>query len=271
MGQIGIDWAGIALERVTGVKLNDYMKVNIFEPLGIEDVSMLPSLGMIERLAYMHQRLSDGILHPRDHPVRAPLVAKDEEELSRYFNSGGAGLFANPREYCSKLRQPLRVLSPTSVNVGSRIIDWYLQTEILVALLNKGTSPTTGAEILKPSTVAEMFTNQIPEFPDFARQGIPAAKPDLTNAASELYPHPEQAPQGWGLTFMLSNGGATGRSKSTAHWCGLANCFWWCDPENGVAGIVTSQILPFGDVNVMGLWADVEAEVYASLRAGGSV
>lgn len=240
MDQIGIDWAGIALERVTGVKLNDYMKVNIFEPLGIQDVSMLPSPDMIERLAYMHQRTPAGNIRPRDHPVRAPLVAQDEEELSRCFHSGGGGLFANPREYC----------------------------KILVALLNKGKSPITGAEILKPSTVDEMFTNQIPQFPNFSRQSIPAAKPDLTNPAPELYPHPDgpDVPQGWGLTFMLSNGGATGRSKSTAHWCGLANCFWWCDPENGVAGIVTSQILPFGDVKVMGLWAGVESLVYAGLR-----
>lgn len=142
--------------------------------------------------------------------------------------------------------------------------------EILVALLNKGKSPTTGAEILKPSTVAEMFRNQIPEFPNFGRQLIPAAKPDLTNPAPELYPIPERGPQGWGLTFMLSNGGATGRSKSTAHWCGLANCFWWCDPENEVAGMVASQILPFGDANVMGLWAGIEAEVYTGLRAAGN-
>lgn len=102
MGQISIDWAGIALERITGVKLDDYMKINIFEPLGIEDVSMLPSKGMIERLAYMHQRTPDGVLRPRDHLLRTPLVVKDEEQLSRCFNSGGGGLFAKPREYCSE-------------------------------------------------------------------------------------------------------------------------------------------------------------------------
>lgn len=78
------------------------MKVNIFEPLGIEDVSMLPSRDMIGRLAYMHQRTPDGVLHPRDHPLRTPLVVQDEDELSRCFNSGGGGLFAKPREYCSK-------------------------------------------------------------------------------------------------------------------------------------------------------------------------
>lgn len=112
-----------------------------------------------------------------------------------------------------------------------------------------------------------MFKNQIPEFPNFGRQPIPAAKPDLTNVLPEMYPLPGNPPQGWGLTFMLANGDLTGRSTSTAHWCGLANCFWWCDPVNGVAGIVATQILPFCDANVLKLWADIEIEVYAGLRA----
>lgn len=89
--------------------------------------------------------------------------------------------------------------------------------EILAVLLNQGKSPTTGATILQPHTVAEMFKNQIPQFPNFGRQGMAAAKPDLLNAAPDFYPVADNAPQGWGLTFMLSNGGPTGRSKSTAH------------------------------------------------------
>lgn len=139
--------------------------------------------------------------------------------------------------------------------------------EILAVLLNEGTSPTTGAEILKPSTVAEMFKNQIPDMPDFARQPIPASKADLTNPIPELYPVPGNPPQGWGLTFMLSNGGATGRSRKTANWAGLANCFWWCDPEHGIAGMIATQILPFCDGNVLRLWADIETEAYVALRA----
>lgn len=62
-----------------------------------------------------------------------------------------------------------------------------------------------------------MFKNQIPDFPNFGRQGIPAAKPDLTNPAPDIYPVAGNAPQGWGLTFMLSNGGHTGRSRRTGH------------------------------------------------------
>ena len=110
-----------------------------------------------------------------------------------------------------------------------------------------------------------MFRNQIPNFPNASRQPIPAAKPDLTNPIPELYPVAGNPPQGWGLTFMLPNGGATGRSKTTGHWAGLANLWWWCDRENGVAGLVCTQVLPFADANVLGLWVGLEAEVYKAL------
>lgn len=101
--QLGIDWAGIALERATGLTLGEYMRQNIFEPLGIKDMGFLPSKQMKANLAYMHQRTPDGVLHPRDHLNRTPLVVADGEDTSRVFNSGGGGLFARPQEYCSKL------------------------------------------------------------------------------------------------------------------------------------------------------------------------
>jgi len=112
-----------------------------------------------------------------------------------------------------------------------------------------------------------MFRNQIKEFPNFGKQGIPAAKPDLTNAIPELYPVPGNPAQGWGLTMMLSNGGATGRSVSTGFWAGLPNLWWWCDREKGVAGIICTQILPFADDKVLGMWVDIESKIYAALKA----
>lgn len=107
-----------------------------------------------------------------------------------------------------------------------------------------------------------MFTNQIPDKPNFARRPTPAAKPDLTNPFPVLYPG--DGPQGWGLSFMTC-GGPTGRSEGTAWWAGIANLFWWCDREKGVAGMICSQILPFADLRVMGLWMDLESEVYKAL------
>jgi CubicO group peptidase (beta-lactamase class C family) len=237
---VGIDWAGVALERVTGLKLNDYIQQKILKPIGITDMSMIPSPEMRSRLAYMHHRAPDGALRPRDHLLRAPLVVDPDNkaEVDKIFNSGGAGMFAKPSDYC----------------------------KVLAVLLNDGTCPRTGTKLLSKETVDEMFRNQIPAFPNFSRQAIPAAKPDLTNPVGELYPVSGNPPQGWGLTFMLSNGGATGRSKSTGHWAGLSNVWWWADREKGVAGMICTQILPFADMKVLGLWGAVEAEVYQGLK-----
>ncbi|KAL4915995.1 beta-lactamase/transpeptidase-like protein [Aspergillus aurantiobrunneus] len=236
---VGIDWAGVALQRATGLTLNAYLQRHIFQPLGITDMSMIPSQELRRRLAYMSFRSPDGTLRPRDHLLRAPLVVdpNNEAEVARIFNSGGAGMFAKPQDYC----------------------------KVLAVLLNDGTCPRTGTKLLRKETVDEMFRNQISHFPNYSRQSIPASKPDLTNAIPELYPVPGDPPQGWGLTFMLSNGGATGRSTATAHWAGLANLWWWADREKGVAGIVCTQILPFVDLAVLGLWGAVEAEVYKAL------
>ncbi|KAJ2904425.1 beta-lactamase/transpeptidase-like protein [Zalerion maritima] len=236
---VGIDWAGIALERATGSSLNDYLQRNVFRPLGIENMSMFPSAEMKSRLAHMHTRRTDGSLVERDHLLRLPLVCSNEE-ASRCLNSGGAGMFAKPQEYC----------------------------KILGVLLNDGKCPKTGTTILRKETVKEMCRNQISKFPQFGRQGIAAAKEDLTNAIPDIYPTPGNAPQGWGLTFMLSNASATGRSSSTFMWAGLANCWWWADPEKGIAGMVCTQILPFADAKVLGLWSQVETEVYSALEKG---
>lgn len=111
-----------------------------------------------------------------------------------------------------------------------------------------------------------MFRNQIPEFPQFGTQGIPDSKADLTNPIPVLYPPPPTGGQGWGLTFMLT-GGATGRSTGTGHWAGLPNLWWWCDREKGVGGMVCTQVLPFADAKVLGLWVDIEAEVYKALAS----
>lgn len=65
---------------------------------------MIPSRDMRRRLAYMNARNADGTLRARDHLLRAPLVVDPDNkaEVERIFNSGGAGMFAKPQEYCSE-------------------------------------------------------------------------------------------------------------------------------------------------------------------------
>ncbi|KAI1408495.1 beta-lactamase/transpeptidase-like protein [Hypoxylon sp. FL1857] len=236
---IGVDWAGIVLERKTGLSLNDYIQKNICQPLGLENLTFLPTQSMKDSLAITHQREHDGKLRPRDPVYRRPLVASTPEEIAGIFHSGGGGMFAKPQDY----------------------------TRFISVLLNDGTDPKTGAKLLEKSTVDEMFKNQIPDRPDFGRQGVASAKPDMINYLPDLYPIPGNPPQGWGLTFMLSNASPlTGRSDKTGFWAGLPNLFWWCDREHGVGGIICTQIVPFGDPAVVGLWVQLEAAVYKHLK-----
>lgn len=48
---IGIDWAGIVLERATKMSLNDHIQKNIVEPLGLKNINMLPTPDMKKQLA----------------------------------------------------------------------------------------------------------------------------------------------------------------------------------------------------------------------------
>ena len=129
-----LDWAGIIVERVSGQNLGDYFAEHIFAPLGIspDGASMFPSQ---KNLAHMHQRGSDGQLKEREHLYNGPLSATSKDQQNSFFQSGGAGLYAKPKEY----------------------------VKVLGAILNDGTSPTTGKQILKKDTVDLMWENQIPD------------------------------------------------------------------------------------------------------------
>ncbi|KAM0512346.1 hypothetical protein ACHAPE_008912 [Trichoderma viride] len=230
---ISMDWAGVAVERVTGLRLGDYMHRHIFQPLGIHDLTMIPSSEMKERFIGMWQRDKEGHLSHRTPLLSRPLGA----DASDSFHSGGAGLFGSVREF----------------------------GKILAMLLRDGRSHS-GKVILAPSTIEAMFTNQLSWLPNFARRHLPAVKPELVYVAEAFYPPcPPPTPQGWGLGFMITPG-PTGRFDKTGQWSGLSNAFWWCDRERGIAGLVASQILPFADLKVVELWMGIESKVYKDIE-----
>ncbi|GAM40133.1 hypothetical protein TCE0_034r12242 [Talaromyces pinophilus] len=200
---INIDWAGQLVERASGQKLNAYFQERIFAPLNITHINMFPTDEMKANLAYLNIRAADGklSLNLDGHLNRRALYAKTQAELDTTFHQGGSGLFAQPTQF----------------------------TQIIVTLLNDGVHPKLGNRILKKETVDEMFTNQIPQFPYFARQGIYPSKPRLANPSSVLYPEPDDGPQGWGLTFYIHLRESFVHSKGTAWWGGLPNVFWWID------------------------------------------
>lgn len=230
---VGIDWAGVLLQRVTGQSLNDYIVEHILDPLGVQESGMEPDERLRKKFVQMNVRDKSGELSTTDH-IYKKVLKGDYQTL---FHSGGAGVFSKPKEYI----------------------------KVLATVLNDGVSPKTGKQILKKETIDLMFTNQIEKFPNFGRVGIKSADDFLTNSISDVYPQGD-LPQGWGLSMFLNlHKTSTGRGNNSGWWCGLANLFWWIDRENDIAGFVGAQILPFADAKVMTLWANVELEIYKDI------
>jgi len=86
---IGIDWAGRAIEAVSGKRLGDYLRENVLGPIGMNDTAFKISASMRARLAKIHHRTVDKALVAGD--VELP---QDPE-----FEMGGGGLYGTMVDY----------------------------------------------------------------------------------------------------------------------------------------------------------------------------
>ncbi|KAK9311008.1 beta-lactamase/transpeptidase-like protein [Lipomyces starkeyi] len=232
----GYEWVGKSITRVSGLKLNDYITQNILEPLGITDVSIIPTGNMKKHLVKMSYRLPDGTVIGIDHYLKDSL-SDDASALRPVYHSAGAGLFAAPAEYC----------------------------KILMAIANDGACAIRGTRILEKESVDEMFKNQVPDIPYFGATNFVSVRHELSNQVEELFPQSGK-PQGWGITGRLNlHDTDQGRSAGSTSWAGLANLYWWVDRETGIVGFVCAQLIPFLDAKVLKLWMDVEEAVYKGL------
>ncbi len=118
---IGIDWAGKMVEAVSGRKLGEYMKENIFDPLGMGDTAFRITPAMQERMATVHVRGEDGAWMAMEFTVE-----QDPE-----FEMGGGGLYSTVGDYLKFIRM----------------------------ILNKGAA--NGHRVLRPETVEAMSVNSI--------------------------------------------------------------------------------------------------------------
>jgi methyl acetate hydrolase len=97
---------------------------------------------------------------------------------------------------------------------------------------------------------------------------LPGVIPELSNDA-EFFPG---EPKSWALTFMVNEKDApTGRPAGSLSWAGLANCFFWIDRKNGIAGYWATQILPFIDGVSYPGYLEFETSVYRSIAARGEL
>ena len=105
----GIDWAGRMVEEVSGQRLGDYMRANLFEPLGMNSVTFRLGPKHRERLAGLHARTPEGTIVP--YPME---VGQDSP-----LDMGGHALYGTLPDY---LRFTRMILGGGTLE-GSRVLE----------------------------------------------------------------------------------------------------------------------------------------------------
>ncbi len=114
---ISIDWAGKAVEAVSGQTLDKYMRENLLQPLGMTDTAFKIGDAQRRRLATIYSRTPAGL-------VPAGLEIPQDPE----FHMGGGGLYSTVGDYLKFARMILhggilngaRVLRPETVTAMCR-------------------------------------------------------------------------------------------------------------------------------------------------------
>jgi len=146
--------------------------------------------------------------------------------FAEHFCSGGGGLFSTLADYQKFLR-------------------------IFTA---------NGAEIISAGALSAMSSNQIGAL----RAGtMPSANPALF-AGRDVNPGMESK---WGLGFLIyPERGPFGRNAGSYGWSGMANTYFWVDPEINQAAVILMQNFPSGDVGALKTYSRFEKAIYAAAQ-----
>ena len=163
---IAIDFAGKAVEAVSGQTLSEYMQDNIFGPLGMTDTGFRIGEAQRRRLAKIHARTPDGLVSTNTEIPQEP-----------EFHMGGGGLYSTVGDY---LRFAQMILHGGSFNGGQ-----ILRPETVAAM----SANAMGELVCNPmKTAAPAVSNDV-EFIDGMKWGLsflinPEALPTGRSAGS---------------------------------------------------------------------------------------
>jgi CubicO group peptidase (beta-lactamase class C family) len=120
-------------------------------------------------------------------------------------------------------------------------------------LLNGGA--LDGARILKAETVRALSEVQTGAL----RAGAFKTANGVLTTDFDLYPDMQT---GHGLaTVVTPEATKEGRRPGALNWAGIFNTYFWADPETGKAGVLLTQLMPFGDPDVLALLRALERGV----------
>ena len=134
----GLDYAGLLIERVTGLTLEEYMRQNLWEPLGITDMTfqLKSRPDLKERMADMSVRDEEsGKVKYTDE--RMTYQDADGEEVQDCM--GGQGVFTSPEEYIKILHALL------TTDEDEKLLKNETMREFFKPQLGEGASVTINA------------------------------------------------------------------------------------------------------------------------------
>jgi CubicO group peptidase (beta-lactamase class C family) len=196
---VATDVLGRIVEVVSGKPIDDFFKANIYDPLGMTDTGFFVPEAQQDRLV-AYYRGADVM-----DPMKPGLFRNDEKPYPQAFRrpfprkSGGGGLVTTMPDMLA-----------------------------LVRALLPGPD-----QLLKPDTVRQMMTNQLPEGQTirFAMLGPIPGKGFGLGGAVTFAPMPFDPPN----------------SKGEFQWGGVAGTHWWICPAANTAGVLMAQ-------REMGFW-----------------
>ena len=182
--------------------------------------------------------------------------AQRAREASGHRRQFDGSLQAEPMEHLSKQSPP-----PQSFTGGGGIYSSAPDYLTLVRMLMNG-GALDGVRILQPDTVALMGQNQIGRLDvGVLRTTTPAVSRDV-----DFFPGRKLK---WGFGHMLTlEPVPEGRSAGSLTWAGIYNTYYWIDPKTRIAAVFMTQVLPFADDRVLGVYRRFERGIYAAIKAG---
>lgn len=196
---------------------------------GYMQKNVLGPLGMTSTGYLLRPQISARLAgqHQRGADGRLAAVAFEAPQRPRDF-LGGGGLYGTAGDY-------IRFVS---------------------AMLNGGT--LDGVQILRAETVGLMSQNHIDPLP----AGVLRTTRAEISFDADFFPG---AKTGWGLSFLINGEECVGRRRAgSLTWAGLRNTYYWIDPAARIGGTIMTQILPFADPAVLGVYEAFERSIYAS-------
>lgn len=223
---INTDWLGFVIEKISGLKLNAYVQKHVLDVLGMRNSGSHLKNGSFadNNGLFIHFRGEDGSL------TANPAMAY--AETPEVFG-GGHFLYSTLNDYST----------------------------FLLAVLNGGTEPRSGAQILKKETVREhLFEDKIPQICSPNGIGVVPTCAPILSREGEFLPG---IPKGWSCGLMLNTADLpSGRSEGSGAWAGLGNLYYFLDPKEGKLGLIMSGILPFMDPEILSLFDTLERSLY---------